>query len=98
MPVNCRHCSAPLEDVFVDLGAAPLSNAFLRHDQLDQCEIYYPLKLFVCRQCLLVQIPEHATASTIFSTDYPYFSSVSSTWVEHARSYAEMIIARLALT
>jgi hypothetical protein len=98
MPVNCRHCSAPLEDVFVDLGAAPLSNAFLRHDQLDQCEIYYPLKLFVCRQCLLVQIPEHAKASTIFSTDYPYFSSVSSTWVEHARSYAEMIIARLALT
>jgi 2-polyprenyl-3-methyl-5-hydroxy-6-metoxy-1,4-benzoquinol methylase len=96
--VNCRHCSALLEDVFVDLGAAPLSNAFLTHDQLDQSETYYPLKLFVCHQCLLVQIPEHAKAASIFSADYPYFSSVSSTWVEHARSYAEMIIARLLLT
>ena len=96
--MNCRHCAAPLDHVFIDLGVAPLSNAFLTADQLARGEAHYPLKLFVCGRCLLVQVPEHAKASDIFSADYIYFSSMSSSWVEHARTYVDMISQRLKLT
>jgi SAM-dependent methyltransferase len=95
--MRCRHCDAPLDHVFVDLGAAPPSNAFLTRDQLDKPEAYYPLKLFVCRNCFLVQIPEHAKAKDIFIDDYIYYSSVSSTWVAHARAFVEEMTLRLDL-
>lgn len=95
--MNCRFCGHPLEHVFVDLGHAPPSNAYLTAEQLDQPEVTYPLKLFVCDRCWLVQVPAHAAAHQVFTPDYAYFSSVSTTWVEHARRYVDMIGQRLRL-
>ena len=93
----CRHCESRLEHVFIDLGHAPPSNAYLTAGQLEQPEVTYPLKLLVCDTCWLVQVPEHAPAQQLFHQDYAYFSSVSSTWVEHARRYVSMIAQRGSL-
>ena len=95
--MNCRHCQTPLEHVFVDLGTAPPSNAYLTENQLTEPEPYYPLKVFVCESCWLVQIDEFAHHSAIFDEKYAYFSSYSSTWLAHAKSYVEMITQRLSL-
>jgi SAM-dependent methyltransferase len=95
--VNCRFCANPLQHVFVDLGHAPPSNAYLTAEQLELPEVTYPLKLYVCDRCWLVQVSAHAAADQIFTPDYAYFSSVSTTWVEHARRYVEMIGERLRL-
>ncbi len=75
--MNCRHCQKPLEHVFLDLGFAPPSNAYVSRDALQQPETYFPLKLFVCDHCWLVQTEDYAAADTLFSADYAYFSSVS---------------------
>ena len=93
----CRFCHAPLADVFVDLGMSPLSNGFLAPDELDRGEVFYPLKTYVCRECLLVQLEQFEAPEQIFS-DYLYFSSFSTSWLEHARAYVDMIIPRLGLT
>lgn len=95
--MNCRHCSAPLEHVFLDLGFAPPSNAYLNAADLQAPEQYFPLKLFVCNKCWLVQTEDYSRSDELFTKDYAYFSSVSTTWLAHARSYAEMITARLGL-
>jgi hypothetical protein len=95
--MNCRHCDAPLEQVFLDLGFAPPSNAYLSADDLTRPERYFPLKLYVCTRCWLVQTEDHAQASELFGHDYAYFSSVSQSWVDHAARYANMISARLGL-
>jgi len=95
--VNCRFCGNKLEHIFIDLGHAPPSNAYLTAEQLEQPEITYPLKLFVCDRCWLVQVPAYASAAQVFTPDYAYFSSVSTTWVDHARRYVEMIGTRLEL-
>jgi SAM-dependent methyltransferase len=95
--VNCRHCRNPLRHVFLDLGFAPPSNAYLSVEDLTRPERYFPLKLFVCDQCWLVQTEDHARADELFPADYAYFSSTSSTWLEHAARYAAMIRERLAL-
>jgi SAM-dependent methyltransferase len=95
--MNCRHCHAPLEHVFLDLGFAPPSNAYLSADDLKNPERYYPLKLYVCEHCWLVQTEDYAQADELFSHDYAYFSSVSQSWLEHATRYAEMITKRLGL-
>jgi SAM-dependent methyltransferase len=95
--MNCRHCYTPLEHVFLDLGFAPPSNAYLSAAELRAPERYYPLKLYVCAHCWLVQTEDYAQASELFSNDYAYFSSVSQSWVEHAARYANMISARLGL-
>jgi SAM-dependent methyltransferase len=95
--MNCRHCGESLRDVFLDLGSAPLSNAFLSHEDLDSPEAYYPLKLYVCSQCRLVQTEDHTTADKLFARDYPYFSSTSRSWLDHAASYVDMIRRRLNL-
>ena len=95
--MNCRHCYTPLEQVFLDLGFAPPSNAYLSQADLRAPERYYPLKLYVCTQCWLVQTEDYAQASELFSQDYAYFSSVSQSWVDHAASYAKMISGRLGL-
>jgi len=95
--MNCRHCHHPLEHVFLDLGFAPPSNAYLSKNALQRPETYIPLKLFVCDKCWLVQTEDYAAADTLFSSDYAYFSSVSLTWLEHAKSYTDMIIRRLEL-
>lgn len=95
--MNCRHCQTPLTHVFLDLGFAPPSNAYLKAEDLHRPERYFPLKLFVCDRCWLVQTEDYARADELFQADYAYFSSTSSTWLEHAARYVAMIRQRLAL-
>ncbi len=95
--MNCRHCHKPLEHVFLDLGFAPPSNAYLGPGDLSKPELYYPLKLFVCEHCWLVQTEDYAKVDELFSHDYAYFSSVSESWLAYAARYAQMITARLDL-
>jgi len=95
--MNCRFCTTPLSQVFLDLGAAPPSNSFLKPGELNAPEVYYPLKLFVCPDCFLVQVDEVKRSTEIFSEDYVYFSSFSSTWLAHAKAYAEATLPRLGL-
>ena len=95
--MNCRHCAQPLEHVFLDLGFAPPSNAYLTAEDLHAPETWYPLKLYVCAHCWLVQTEDYARADALFRPDYAYFSSTSSTWLEHARRYVEAMRERLAL-
>jgi SAM-dependent methyltransferase len=92
----CRFCGAPLERVFVDLGSSPLANSYLAADELERPEPFYPLTVRLCERCWLCQLPEVARPEQIFS-DYAYFSSYSTSWVEHARRYAEAMIARFGL-
>lgn len=92
----CRLCKAPLSRTFVNLGMSPLCESYVSRDQLDQMEAFYPLHVLVCDQCFLVQLREYVAPEHIFS-DYAYFSSYSTHWVEHARRYCEMITTRLGL-
>ncbi|MEZ6128504.1 MAG: class I SAM-dependent methyltransferase [Planctomycetaceae bacterium] len=96
--MKCRFCQSEVSHSFVDLGHQPPSNAYLTKEQLDLPEVRYPLKAYVCDQCWLVQLPEHAHADELFTSDYAYFSSVSSSWVDHARRYVEEAIPRFQLT
>lgn len=96
--MNCRHCNAPLEHSFLDLGFAPPSNAYLTADDLRRPEKYYPLHVKVCTGCWLVQTEDYADAGELFSADYAYFSSTSSGWLTHAAAYAEKITRELQLT
>jgi len=77
---------------------APPSNSFLTKEQLNEPETFYPLKLYVCEKCWLVQIQEYKKAKEIFSRNYVYFSSYSQSWLEHAKTYVDMIIEKLGLT
>lgn len=95
--MKCRFCQHPMTHEFVDLAHAPPSNSYLRADQLGLPEVFYPLNLYVCDQCLLVQIDEHERADKIFSSDYAYFSSYSSSWLEHCRKYADKVTERFGL-
>ncbi len=95
--MNCRHCHTPLQHVFLDLGFAPPSNAYLTDAELSKPECYFPLKLFVCEKCWLVQTEDYAQADELFSPDYAYFSSTSTGWLAHAAQYAESMIDRLQL-
>jgi SAM-dependent methyltransferase len=95
--LNCRHCGQPLTFPFLDLGFAPPSNAYLTEADLTRPERYYPLKLFVCDTCWLVQTEDYAARETLFDADYAYFSSVSESWLAHARHYAASIIEELSL-
>jgi SAM-dependent methyltransferase len=89
--MTCRFCNHPLTHEFVDLGSAPPSNSYLSSNHLRYDEAYYPLKVMVCDHCFLVQIDEYKKSNEIFDAHYPYFSSMSCSWVEHARIYVEMI-------
>lgn len=93
----CRLCAAPLTRTFVDLGMSPLCESFLRADQLDARESFYPLHVRICDECLLVQLPAYVPGEEIFS-DYAYFSSYSDSYVEHQRRYANRMIDELNLT
>jgi 2-polyprenyl-3-methyl-5-hydroxy-6-metoxy-1,4-benzoquinol methylase len=94
---TCRLCSAALRHTFVNLGMSPLSNAFLREDQLNQMEPYFPLHARVCHLCFLVQLEVFEKPENIFS-DYAYFSSYSRSWLQHVWRYAEQAIERFHLT
>lgn len=93
---GCRLCGMPLEHTFVDLGMSPLCESFLGREQLDGMEAYFPLHVLVCGHCFLVQLRQYVAVESIFS-DYAYFSSYSTSWVAHAKSYCDMIQERLAL-
>jgi hypothetical protein len=95
--MNCRHCNSHLEHKFLDLGFAPPSNAYLTLADLNQPELYYPLKLQVCTHCWLVQTEDYAQADELFSPDYAYFSSTSAGWLAHAKRYAEAMTEKLEL-
>ena len=92
LTLNCRFCNEVLTNIFVDLGMSPLSNAFLKKEMIDS-EKKYPLCAYVCDNCFLVQIPEFEKPENIFD-DYAYFSSYSSTWLQHAENYVNMIIKK----
>jgi SAM-dependent methyltransferase len=90
----CRFCGAALEVSFADLGMSPLSNSYLRADQLDRMEPFYPLHARVCTACFLVQLEQFETPQQIFSDEYAYFSSYSDSWLAHCAAYTEAMIAR----
>ena len=92
---SCRFCSGPLLD-FLDLGMSPLCESFLSADQLNRMEPFYPLVAQVCRDCLLVQLEEYVAPTDIFQ-DYAYFSGYSTSWLDHARRYAETMNERFGL-
>ena len=92
----CRLCYAPLTTSFIDLGMSPLCESFLTADQINQMEPYYPLHALVCGECFLVQLHEYVKPEHIF-TEYAYFSSYSTSWVDHARRYCEMMKSRFRL-
>lgn len=90
---TCRFCSAPLAHVMCDLGLSPLANSYVKFEDISLGEKFFPLKVWVCDHCLLAQLEEFESPGAIFS-DYAYFSSYSTSWVEHARRYCEMMTAR----
>jgi 2-polyprenyl-3-methyl-5-hydroxy-6-metoxy-1,4-benzoquinol methylase len=90
---KCRFCGTPLEAVFADLGMSPLANSYLTPEQANAMEPFYPLRALVCERCFLVQLEEYESPSHIFS-DYAYFSSYSSSWLDHSRRYVEAMIGR----
>jgi C-methyltransferase C-terminal domain/Putative zinc binding domain/Methyltransferase domain len=92
----CRFCGAPVEAVFADLGMSPLANSYLSPERANSMEPFYPLRALVCERCFLVQLEEFETPEQIF-TEYAYFSSYSTSWLEHSRNYAELMIERLGL-
>ena len=95
--MKCRHCAADLSLPLIDLGTAPPSNAYLRPDQLNAPERWYPLRVLVCTRCWLAQTEDFAQADELFAADYAYFSSFSSTWLAHAEAYVAAMTQRLGL-
>ncbi len=93
---HCRHCGSPLSLTAIDLGVSPPCEAFLRADQLDEPETFYPLRAMVCEQCWLMQVGEYVPPADIFG-EYAYFSSFSTSWLAHAKRYTEEMRARLEL-
>jgi SAM-dependent methyltransferase len=94
---TCRHCKTPLPRVFLDLGHAPPSNAYLSPERLNGPEVSFPLRLRLCESCWLVQTEDFTEADRLFDTDYAYFSSTSKTWLEHAARYSGAMISRFGL-
>ena len=95
--MKCRHCNTELIHTFINLGISPPSNAFLTKKALDKPEASYPLKVMVCDCCWLVQTEDFVRADEMFSMDYAYFSSFSTSWLNHAKSYVDSITSRLNL-
>lgn len=90
---HCRFCGAGLEHTFVDLGMSPLCESYLSAEQLNQMEPFYPLHVYVCAECFLVQLEQYVSAESIFS-DYAYFSSYSDSWLRHASRYVDAMVER----
>jgi SAM-dependent methyltransferase len=96
--MKCRFCHNELTHVFIDLVNAPPSNSFLTKEQLNEPEVFFPLRLYVCDKCFLVQIDEYKKSDDIFNQNYAYFSSFSTSWLEHAKKYVDMITELLQLS
>ena len=95
--MKCRNCSAPLDHVVVDLGSAPLSNAYLTNVTLRRPEKWFPLRVLVCETCWLVQAEAYSRAAEIFNDEYAYFSSFSETWLQHSQAFEKAVKQELGL-
>ena len=95
--MNCRFCKTPLTQIFIDLNNSPASNSFLTAEQLTEPEVFYPLKAFICDKCFLVQVDEYKKTDAIFSNEYVYFSSYSTSWLAHAKAYTQKMTERFGL-
>jgi SAM-dependent methyltransferase len=93
---QCRFCGAALERTFIDLGMSPLCETYPSVSDLNRGEVYFPLHVYVCGQCYLVQLEEYECAEKIFS-DYAYFSSYSDSWLKHADNYCAQMVSRFGL-
>ncbi len=93
---KCRFCANELKYTFVDLGATPLANSYLKEEDLDKAEPFFSLHARICEKCFLVQLPELEKPENIFS-DYLYFSSYSQTWLEHAKDYSDKMTEKFGL-
>lgn len=96
--MKCRHCSSQLNLACLDLGTAPPSNSYLTQAQLSLPESYFPLRLLLCESCFLVQTEDFAQRESLFTEDYAYFSSYSSSWLAHAENYVQTMQQRFGLT
>jgi len=94
----CRFCKEELKDVFIDLVNSPPSNSFLTRQQLNEPEVFFPLKVYTCNNCFLVQVDEYKKSDAIFDDEYVYFSSFSTSWLAHAKKYTEKMIDRFGLS
>jgi 2-polyprenyl-3-methyl-5-hydroxy-6-metoxy-1,4-benzoquinol methylase len=92
--MKCRFCKSELKHVFIDLVNSPASNSFLTKEQLNEPEVFYPLKVYTCDKCFLVQVDEYKKSDDIFNSDYVYFSSYSSTWLDHAKRYTNKMVEK----
>jgi hypothetical protein len=92
--MHCRFCNTSLDQVFIDLGHSPASNSFLTLEALNEPEVYFPLKVFTCPKCFLVQVDEYKKSDDIFDSDYVYFSSYSTSWLAHAKAYCNSMLQR----
>lgn len=95
--MKCRHCGSELRLPFLDLGSAPPSNAYLSEMSLRAPEVWFPLRLLVCEECWLVQTEDHAGREALFTQDYAYFSSFSTSWLAHAEHYVQTMNERFGL-
>lgn len=95
--MKCRFCEKELKQEFVDLFNSPPSNSYLKYEQLNEPEGFYPLKTLVCDNCFLVQIDEYKKSDEIFNSEYAYFSSYSKSWLEHSKKYVEKMTKKLSL-
>lgn len=94
---TCRFCKQTLKHTFIDLGMSPIANEYVEISHSDEAEKYFPLHVYVCNKCFLVQLPTTHSQEEIFTDDYAYFSSYSESWLIHARNYVDMITKKLAL-
>ncbi len=95
--MKCRHCNTELKLSFIDLGSAPPSNSYLSLKALSEKEVWYPLRVLVCEKCWLVQTEDFVKEDEMFSPDYAYFSSFSTSWLSHAKKYVEKMVIDLSL-
>lgn len=95
--MQCRFCKTKLSNVFIDLINSPASNSFLNEEQLNEPEEFFPLKVFTCPKCFLVQVDEYKKSDAIFNSDYVYFSSYSTSWLAHAKKYTMLMTERFGL-
>ena len=96
--MKCRNCQSKLDYTLVNLYNSPPSNSYLRESELNLPEVYYPLKVFVCETCFLVQVDEYKESHAIFNNEYAYYSSYSSTWLAHCKAYTEKVCERFNLS
>ncbi len=94
--MQCRFCNQHLSHVFIDLINSPASNSFLNNEELDEPEVFFPLKVFTCHHCFLVQVDEYKKSDAIFDSNYVYFSSYSKSWLQHAKDYTDVMQNRFS--